>query len=491
MIYKRFLLFQPKRVGSTIVPVLAALCIMLVHIFLDHWILTELVLFVPVLVFLERISRSPWSVGYLTARDTALSVIGALLFMMAGLILWLFGTPAVEAPSTTLRINTVYLFLGTVVGLEVRHAIGRLVRLALVARERLGQNCAVLVIWTLGIVLFPQSHENAQSYYLVGIGAGILLHKGVRLRLSLRVSAYRRLLEIVDAFPSNAEVTQREMHALELLARGRQYPSMKFKALRNFLDQARTESAFSNRLALISASVYRLEGDYDRAVAESRVANDPPRDLVDTHLLLLRALSLEEQGQESEVDSLLIAIRKSETGRACPLTAAVRARREAESVLRKFQGAEPNRHPLIQAIRALELRRRALSERFRAPDVSIDLFLKRFLGVGVPLTPSFVLDILGYCTLAAGNSEEARVLLHRCIGLDPVYSYSYLHLGDTFLFRHRLSVGDQRPHSDNIWHARSCYYAALLIERSPGSRVRRLARERLKLIESMVLGEDG
>jgi hypothetical protein len=200
---------------------------------------------------------------------------------------------------------------------------------------------------------------------------------------------------------------------------------------------------------------------------------------------------MEEQGLEAEVDSLILTIRKSATGRVCPLTASVRARREAEKVLQDFRTASPNRHPLIHSIRALELRRQALTERFRAPDDSIDLFLKKFLGVGVPLTPSFVLDILGYCTLSAGNIEEARVLLHRCIGLDPSYSYSYLHLGDIFLFRNLLGVGDRRPNSNSLWHAKACYYAALFVERSEGSRVKSLARLRLALTDSIATGEVG
>ena len=492
MMYKRFILSQPKRVGAIAVPVVAALCIMLVQFFLHHWFWTELVLFVPVLLIIEQVSRSPRTVGYLVARDTIISLMGGLLALAAAAILFAIKLNIKSHYKIDSQLFVLYLLLGTVIGLSLRHAIGRLVRLALVARDRLGQNCSLLIVWTLAIVLFPQPvHSGARPYYLAGVGAGIILHKSVRLRLSLRVSAYRRLLEIIDAFPSNAPVTQREMMALELLARGRQYPSMKFKSLRHFLDEARAESAFSKRLALISASVHRLEGDYDRAVAESQVASDPPQDLVDTHLLLLRALSMEEQGLEREVDSLILTIRKSATGRACPLTAAVRARREAEKVLQEFGTATPNRHPLIHSIRALELRRQALTERFRAPDDSIDLFLKRFLSVGVPLTPSFVLDILGYCTLCAGNIEEARVLLHRCIGLDPSYSYSYLHLGDVFLFRQLLSVGDRRPNAEKIWHAKACYFAALFVERSAGSRVKRLARHRLELTDSIATGEVG
>jgi tetratricopeptide (TPR) repeat protein len=487
-IYKRFLLSQPKRIGAISVPVVAALCIMLVQFFLHHWALTELVLFVPVLLIIEQVSRSPRTVGYLVARDTAISLLGGFLVLAAAIILAVMSS-SVRGEGDS-RVQIVYILLGLIIGLSLRHAIGRLVRLALVARDRLGQNCSLLVVWTLAIVLFPQPiHGLARPYYIAGVGVGIILHKSVRLRLSLRVSAYRRLLEVIDAFPPNAQVTQREVRALELLARGRQYPSMKFRALRRFLDEARSESSFSKRLALISASVHRLEGDYDRAVAESQVASNPPQDLVDTHLLLLRALSIEEQGLEPEVDSLILTIRKSVTGRACPLTASVRARREAEQVLRDFRTASPSRYPLIHSIRALELRRQALTERFRAPDDSIELFLKKFLGVGVPLTPSFVLDILGYCTLSAGNIEEARVLLHRWIGLDPSYSYSYLHLGDVFLFRHSLGVGDQRPHAENIWHAKACYFAALHVERSAGSRVKKLARSRLELADSIAAGE--
>ncbi len=492
MMYRRFLLSQPKRMGFVAVPIVAALCVTLTQFFLHHWMLTEILLFAPVLILLEEISRSPRTVGYLVARDTAISLAGGLCVLAAAAIPALMSPSASGESANDVRIDVLYLFLGVVVGLSLRHAIGRLVRLALVARDRLGQNCSVLVVWTLAIVLFPQAfHSNSRPYYLVGVGAGILLHKSVRLRLSLRVGAYRRLLEIIDAFPPDVPVTQKEMEALELLARGRQYPSMRFKRLRRFLDEARAESAFSKRLALISASVHRLEGDYDRAVSESQVACDPPQDLVDTHLLLLRALSMEEQGLESEVDLIINTIRKSSTGRACPLTAAVRARREAENVLHDFRSASPNRHPLIHSIRALELRRQALTERFRAPDDSIDLFLKKFLGVGVPLTPSFVLDILGYCVLSAGNIEESRVLLHRCIGLDPSYSYSYLHLGDVFLFRHLLGVGDPRPHADSIWHARACYFAALHVERSPGSRVKRLARQRMELTDSIAVGAAG
>lgn len=494
------------------IPVVAALCIIVVHIFLDHWLWTELVFFVPVLILLDQLRRSPRSVGFMIASDTPLSVAGGVLALISAfIVVWVRRHSALQG-ATDLRVQVMYLFLGIMLGLAFRHAIGRLVRLTLVARDRLGQSCSVLVIWMLLIILFPlDPHRFAAPFYLAGIGAGILLHKSVRLRLSLRVSAYRRLLEVVDAWPPDALATQAEIEALELLARGRQYPSMKFKDLRNFLDTTRAKSGLTPHLSLISASVYRLEGDYDRAVTETLVAKVPPLHLVDTHLLLLRALSLEEQSREDETDNLLALIRSSQRGRACPLTAAVRSRREAERALINFQGTRPVKRPLLMATRALELRRRSMTERFRPsahglPESSpsqnnlqdsdstnvvegpIDNFLKRFIGVGVPLTPSFVLDIVGYCVLAAGNIEEARVILHRCIGIDPGYSYPYLHLGDAFLFRRLLGVGDPRPFVEDLWHARACYHTAASVERSSGSRVRRLAASRLALIEELATG---
>jgi hypothetical protein len=249
----------------------------------------------------------------------------------------------------------------------------------------------------------------------------------------------------------------------------------------------------TKRLHLISACASRLEGTYAEAIADTQVAADPPIDDLDAQLLLVRALSLEDRDDDegSEIDRILTVLSSSEAGRACPLTLALQARRAAERHIGSRGEIVFSRDPVDLVLRSLDLRRAAsgiVEQTIPGNRDEVTEFFRGFVALGVPVTPSWLLDVFGYALLVAGCAEEGRVFLQRCISLDPAYSYGYLHLGDYFLFR-RTEPNDGRekahPGHPGAWHARACYLLAVRVERSRASRVRRIARDRLRLVDAL------
>ncbi len=246
-------------------------------------------------------------------------------------------------------------------------------------------------------------------------------------------------------------------------------------------------------LCIVSACAARLEARYADAVAETDGTENPPSDSLDAQLLLIRALSLEDKGDvpDSEIDALLETVASSDPGRGCPLTRALQARRAAENTINDQGIMSISKEPLTLVVNSLDLRRGAsalLEETQPFPQDEGAKFFRGLIAHGVPVTPSWLLDVFGYALLVAGCPEEGRVFLQRCISLDPAYSYGYLHLGDYFLFRRTSTqIGGQRadPAKSGSWHAEACYKLALKVERNASSRVKRIAQKRLALLAQL------
>jgi hypothetical protein len=114
----------------------------------------------------------------------------------------------------------------------------------------------------------------------------------------------------------------------------------------------------------------------------------------------------------------------------------------------------------------------------------MDELLGRFVEFGLPVTGPFIVDVVAYSHLAAAYSEEAYVLLRRCIEMDPDYSSAYLHLGDYFLVRRVLTGLATQASASDLWHAEACFQLVIGLEKNRHSRIRRLAQGRLQLIRA-------
>lgn len=451
--------------------------------FVGNWIWTG-ALFLPLLILVEALSRSPILVAYLVARQSFVGFALAGILVASGLFVGLGIEPYAAWEQLLSQFSLKYagfLVLGALIGTLFRQAIERVAFSALAGRKRLGLNVVLATVWTIGVLLYPMGKHSAQGFsYLLGLGLGVLLHRGSAVGFAQAAAGYRRVQDIADAFPPNEPATPTESKALELLGAGRQFPSMRFKRLRRFLDESLVAGRGSKRLTLIRAAIERLEGHFQSALAETDRANEPLREPLDAHIDVLRVITLNEMGKSQEARALLDRILASQFGRCCPISNALRAEEIAREALADPVHPMVTRRGLVWAMRAINLRSAITRERGRlGTSGSIDSFLARFVEIGVPITPSFMLSILGLGLVAAGHPEEGRVALVRGVGIDPGYSSLYLYLGDSFIFRRMLSLGAAVPSQQDLWHAEAAYQAAKLVERNRTSRVHAYANQRL------------
>jgi tetratricopeptide (TPR) repeat protein len=408
-----------------------------------HWL--EL-MFLPIIAFGEGIERSARFIAKVIARRNYL-VFTTIAVALAIAILVGFISPFLRILDA--RTAFLFLLLGAVLGVLLRQYCGRLALATLFDRRVLEPYFYCLLIWAVILIVYPWTgHAACRPIYIAGLGIGLLIHKGARQRFVQIVVAYRRIQEVSDAFPPKGEFTFAEFEALKLLKRGRQLPSMRFRRLRARIEDWRAEDQMTKRIALISASVYRLEGEYDRSLDEivsalampPRYGDSAEKELVvDAVLSTLYAINLLEVGREVDADRLLDEL--SVTTPDCPLACATRALRKAELVNIGSVGWELSEDGLNEILKALRLRRQAMLKRSAEHPTDLDSFITRFLDFGVPITNSFIGDINGYCHLAAGHFDEARRLLEQCIEREPSYSIALLHLGDYFLARSKKPRG--------------------------------------------------
>jgi hypothetical protein len=460
-------------------------------------VVIEIFLATPLVILVERITSSPSGIALLVANDLRVSVVASTL--LAGAAVWAYYQRTGDNGPTPhlipwLATSVLYFGLGAVLGRNLLRLAADLVARALFGRPRFFTTLSLISLWFLiPALIFLPFHPNAMAPSLLGAGFGILLHKGMTLRLNRAVGAYRRLFEVQSQVPATLPLPENEKIALNRLASGRHPITKRFSALRAHLNDCHDQGTMSKRLHLISACAWRLEGRYADAMDDTVVAKDPPLDNLDAQLLLIRALSLEDRDDATdvEIDRILKTLSSTLAGESCPLTLALLARRTAERSIDPSGMLAVSKIPLSFVITSLELRRSTGSvlEQSKAgtPNDAAEFF-RGLVAHGVPVTPSWLLDVCGYSLLVAGCPDEARVFLQRCISLDPDYSYGYLHLGDYFLFRN-AGIAARGPLANtrkaDSWHAQACYLLAQRIERNKSSRVGRLARSRLDLIDTL------
>ena len=490
-------------IGTAYMALLTALLAYLMHSFQIRPIplmAIEVLLASTLGLLVERATNSPSGIAFLTANDLriSLAVTGVLLvlgvwasFRQPGIIV----RPA-QHLLPPLGATALYAGSGVLLGSNLRRLVAEVMIRSLFGRPRFFATLCLASLWflTATIAVLPV-HANAMMPFLVGVALGISLHKGLTLRLTRSAAAYRRLFEVQSSVPDTLPLSDNERTALRLLAAGRHPITKRFSALRAHLEKCQQRRAMSKRLHLISACAWRLEGRYTDAISDTQVAVEPPVDILDAQLLLIRALSLEDldDKEDDQIDRILTMLTSTPSGRLCPLTRALQARRAAESCIDVSRGvATFSKDALKSVVVSLDLRRGTgaileQTQQIGEVDEATEFF-RGFVAHGVPVTPSWLLDVFGYSLLVAGCPEEARVFLQRCISLDPDYSYGYLHLGDYFLFRRTgPAVGGHKadPGKTGAWHARTCYLLAHRIERSRASRVKRIARDRLNLLDRL------
>lgn len=454
--------------------------------FVGNWLYLA-IMYVPIFLYIEGLSRSPLFLGWVIAWRSRVAFWIGIVLLMLGLVYFVYPQSGLAIGpgfhpdfSRAKHLYVANFVVGTILGILLRHACGRLAVAALLGKKRLTLNILVIAIWNVSIILFPwAAHGIAGGWYILGAAFGMMLHKGSS--PACNAAAYRRIHGIADAWPPGAAAKPAELEALDLLARG------SFRKLRKKLDRWKGSAEYTTRLALVSAAVYRHEGEYDRSLNETTEALQGDAGAPEAaHLLLLKAVNLAEAvAKDAEADDCLNKLLSSDEGAACPLAVSTEALWAAERVLLDAEHLEVTDTPLSKARLALQARRELMRKRMEdksANNKSVDDILRRFVELGMPVTAASIVDVLAYCHLAAGYPEEALPMFERCIEMDPDYARAYLHLGDYFLFRERLGSAVY-PNRSDLWHSEACYCLACHLEHNQHSRTSRLARERRSFVQ--------
>jgi len=478
-------------------------------------LLYSILVYLPFILFQEGVSRSERFVAWLIAKRNSIVLVTIATTSLIGLVLF-FVISNLEQTSTVTQSNLrfdkdllrgIFCFLGIIFGSLFRFSVGRMIYRALLERRRLGFEILALIIWAtmavilLAVIWYYPWHRPGIPPYICGIAIGILIHKGTKWWFEKQAETRRRIENVVGAWRLEPDPTPLEKDMIELLAKGRNFPSMKYKNLRREIERWRDTKYFSKRIALISASVFRIEGDYEPSVDEAAITSGKVNEFVDCHLLLMKSINLADLNPDNDIESerALELVLNSSKCSTCPLAKATKALRLAEKVLEKPGDLPSTRlQPLKLAQEALDLRRTLIAGRKKQQrniKTKTDLeqgekednadSLSRFLDLSIPVTYTFMLDVLGYSYLAAGFSHEARVLIERCIETDPTYSSAYLHLGDYFLFRNLYFGTMEVLRRNDLWHANLCYRIAIYIEKKRKSKIRRLAEGRIELLPNL------
>jgi len=473
----------------------------LTMLFYPSWVWSLAVL-VPTTIFYEIILRSPSATAYIIAKRTkavgitaiVILALGGLTYYLAGVWQWssVVSSGSLQQPSISnsdMVIIVGFCLLGIVLGILFRQALGRSVFSTLLQKLSVGQRITTIGIWTTILIVAPYPiHPKAVPFYVWGVALGVLIHKAVHLWLSRKVQGFRRIANIYHAWPPEAELTTLEHDVLKLFKR------LRFRKLRKKLDgsKQRVESGSDSslRLALISASLFRIKGNYEAAIREvtevvprGPVVIDSP---VKVHLYLMRAICQRDANQDKEARQTIDSLLATKEGQSCPLVQATDSLLQSEEVLKDPSNFQPSVDPLDAAHKSMRNRSSLMKLRegmiaIGYPDQLKDFF-SRFLDYCVPVTAPFLLDVLGYALLSAGYTYEASVFFHECITVDPTYTAAYLHLGDYFHVKQTMTTSDSIK-ANCIWNAKLCYYAAKYSEKVGRSRIFQIASKRLDDLE--------
>lgn len=388
-----------------------------------------------------------------------------------------------------------YLIVAALIAVILRQVLEQMSTLLLLGRFTSRSELMLLVGAGLAILVFPWTDAPIdQAAYLFGLGLGFVVHKSVRLSIVRAAELYRGFENVLNIWPGLSWTTG-ELDALKLLAKGRDFPSGRFKKLRAYLLELRQRQqggdllCWTKPLALISATAYKIEGQFQRAIEETEDAEpDNLEDPVNAHLLLLRIMCLDEINKTEDADALIETLRLSKHGPKCPVTNALHAERLAHRCLAHLTGVRQETEALRYAHAAMEQRGRIIHERRKEPEPKTRMdFLSNFIEVSMPSKASFMDEILGLSYLAAGYPDQARNYFSRCIVLDPTLASPYMHLGDYFLLRGPL--WERKVSEREVQCAKAAYYAAAIVEGEKESRVHSMVDQRLEFIKRIERGE--
>jgi hypothetical protein len=450
------------------------------------------------IVLALTVHRNSWRViGWMAARQLHTTIISVTLLWLVATILSISQIADVGLLSFSQKVfsskeTASYLIVAGVLGILFRQALEHLSLFLLFGNTSSKWDLMVLTICSLAFLVYPFAHPATdQAAFLFGMGAGLVVHKSVRLKIARERAAYRRIESFWEISRTVEGWTLGDAEALRDLKEGREFPSKKFKKLRSDLNQLRETqqtkdpACWSKITSLISATAYRLEGEFHQSLAEIHATDASTlMEPIDPHLILLEIVCLNEVNQPKEAEKLIERLRHSELAARCPYTHFLEAERLAYQILTTPGTTTPRPEPLQLATRAYTLRRGILLEKAVNPEATtLNEVWPKFSEASMPRNGSFMINILGLSYLAAGQPDLAQKDFAWCIATDPMMSSPYFNLGEYFLFRRALRGKPLREIDYN--GARAAYYAAHLVEGVEASRIHGMVQKRLALVDEL------
>jgi hypothetical protein len=273
------------------------------------------------------------------------------------------------------------------------------------------------------LLLFPTSPDRyvLAPAYLAGISAGFLAHFGARglTHRAARSTRIRRTLFALLNKPGN-QFAQSESEAITLYLRESFYQLEKLFA-RNAKDM-------TTSMVIIQSSMYRLQGSFDKAltVVEKQLIACMGQGALVLYLHLQKAICLSDLNFSVQLVLAELELVMS-VAPGCILAKCTWALRVVE-MISYGSDSEADKHLLR---RALIQARQALS----LAQVEETSLWGGILGLPVPVTWTYLLDVLAYVSLRNGDKTLSKALLEHCITTDPKFSAPYLHLGEWYLIR--------------------------------------------------------
>jgi len=317
------------------------------------------------------------------------------------------------------------------------------------------------------LLLFPASEQRyiLAPSYLAGISAGFLAHFGFRsLTQQIARSVRIRRYILAQLYKPGRKFEARESHAINLFAR-EQFQELEKLFKKNALQM-------TTALVLVQAAMYRLQEKYDKALtvidAELIRCNSIGELMPYLHLqkaLCLAELGINVKGMFEELRLVFVV------NPGCVLAKSTWALRTAERIPPENSSATDRallKRALIYARQALWLA--------QVEDPSL---WGGILGLPVPVTWSYLLDIVGYVSLRNGDKTLSKALLEQCLTTDPKFAPPYLHLGEWYLIMSFDRDMDQEARIRNMKLARLSLNIAKALEGDRNSLTKRRAQSLL------------
>lgn len=379
-------------------------------------------------------------------------------------------------PSLNIEAIISFLTIGIIVGV-----ILRIIAKEIYSRRILAiSNSYIKIFLTLAVIIliitFPDTfHKIHTSFWLIGVGVGLLMHQSYRTRKDSLSEIDRRRQTVAHMIyreqKKNKKIPERESNIIELFSENR------MRKAKRKIEEIEKEDTLPEILSLIKSLMQRKKGDYSGALnAIEIVLKKKSKHVV--HFYIMKALALGELGRRSEMYTFLLKALKED--KKCVLTRITLGLRLSEDKADRRRMKLRNKDHLNEVWQALRLNvKQKLPFEFFDP--------RRIIMKSVPINWTFLLDAYAYALLVSGDKQLSRTLLSVCIYEDPNFSSPYMHLGEWFIRILEKEKSDLEIKMKAKEMAEFCLWIAFYLEKKKESLIKKRSRRLIKKLEKYKL----